>query len=43
MLGEDASEIAEIVLNGEDSMPSFADSLEDQDIADIIAWLEAQG
>ncbi len=43
ILGEEASEIAEVVLNGEDSMPSFADSLEDQDIADILAWIEAQG
>lgn len=43
ILGEEASEIAEIVLNGEDSMPSFADTLADQDIADIIAWIEAQG
>ncbi len=43
ILGTESEEIAEIVLNGEDSMPSFADSLEDQDIADIIAWIEAQG
>ena len=25
--------------NGEDEMPAFADSLSDQDIADIGAWL----
>ncbi len=36
----DAEEIAETVINGKESMPSF-DSLSDQDIADVIAYLQA--
>jgi mono/diheme cytochrome c family protein len=28
----------ETILNGEEDMPAFADTLSDQDIADIIAW-----
>jgi mono/diheme cytochrome c family protein len=43
ILGESAEETVDIVLNGEDSMPSFADTLEDQEIADLLAWLAAQG
>ena len=43
ILGESAAETAEIVLNGEDSMPAFADTLEDQEIADLLAWLDVQG
>ena len=43
ILGESAEETVEIVLNGEDSMPAFAETLEDQAIADLLAWLDAQG
>jgi mono/diheme cytochrome c family protein len=28
-----------LVLNGEDAMPAFGDSLSDQDIADVIAYV----
>lgn len=28
------------VLNGKESMPSFGDSLSDQDVADLFAWLD---
>ena len=41
--GRDADEVAAIVLSGEDEMPSFADLLDDQEIADVIAWLDTQG
>jgi mono/diheme cytochrome c family protein len=41
--GAPDEEVAEVVLNGEESMPSFADTLSDQDIADVIAWLAEQG
>jgi mono/diheme cytochrome c family protein len=30
-----------VILEGEGEMPSFSD-LEDQDIADILAWIESQ-
>ncbi len=43
ILGEDDAETAEIVLNGEESMPAFADTLSDQDVADLLAWLAEQG
>lgn len=39
IVGAEAEEVAEYVLYGEDEMPAFAASLEDQDIADIIAFL----
>jgi cytochrome c oxidase cbb3-type subunit 3 len=29
-----------IVLNGEDGMPGFGDALSDQEIADLLAWLD---
>jgi mono/diheme cytochrome c family protein len=34
-------EMIEVILEGEGEMPSFSD-LEDQDIADILAWIESQ-
>ncbi len=42
LLGEslDGETIA-IILNGEDAMPAFGDALSDQDIADLLAWLDA--
>jgi mono/diheme cytochrome c family protein len=43
ILGEDDAETADIVLNGEESMPTFADILSDQDVTDVIAWLGAKG
>jgi ubiquinol-cytochrome c reductase cytochrome c subunit len=43
ILGEDDVEVVEVVLNGKESMPSFADTLSDQDIADVLAWLAEQG
>ncbi len=43
ILGEGDAETAQIVLNGEESMPSFADELTDQDVADVLAWLAEQG
>jgi mono/diheme cytochrome c family protein len=33
------AELVNVILNGEDSMPSF-DELSDQEIADLIAWLD---
>ncbi|MEN9786969.1 MAG: hypothetical protein RLZZ299_2233 [Pseudomonadota bacterium] len=41
--GRDAAEVASVVLGGEDEMPAYADPFDDQEIADIIAWLDAQG
>lgn len=35
----DSSGNIDIVLNGEEEMPGFADSLSDQDISDIFAYL----
>lgn len=35
----DSSSNIDIVLNGEESMPAFVDSLSDQDISDIFAYL----
>ena len=32
-------EYVDLILNGEDSMPSFS-SLSDQEIADMLAWLD---
>jgi mono/diheme cytochrome c family protein len=41
------SEVIELVYYGEDAMPAFSDSLEDQEIADVTAYvvetLEASG
>jgi mono/diheme cytochrome c family protein len=39
IVGESAEDIAEAVLYGEGDMPAFGDTLEDQDIADVIAFL----
>ena len=36
--GESDEEIVSVVLTGEDEMPSF-DNLEDQDIADVLAYI----
>ena len=35
----DSSGNIDIILNGEEAMPGFADSLSDQDISDIFAYL----
>jgi mono/diheme cytochrome c family protein len=43
ILGEESEEVVEVVLYGEDDMPAFAETLEDQAIADVVAWLDAQG
>ena len=44
ILGEDDdAEVVQVVLNGEETMPAFADTLSDQDIADILAWMAEQG
>lgn len=37
-MGEEA---VGVILDGEEDMPAFADSLADQDIADILAWIES--
>jgi mono/diheme cytochrome c family protein len=37
-VGEGDQEIVDVILSGEDSMPAF-DSLPDQDIADVLAWI----
>ena len=37
---EETGELTDIILNGEGDMPGFADSLSDQDVADIIAFLQ---
>lgn len=39
---EDDAEVVQIVLNGEETMPSFADVLTDQEIADLLAWMAEQ-
>ena len=39
---DDEAEVVETVLNGKETMPSFADALSDQDIADLLAWLAEQ-
>lgn len=41
--GASDDEVASIVLSGEGRMPAFADTLSDQDIADVLAWLGEQG
>jgi mono/diheme cytochrome c family protein len=33
------TELVHIVLNGEDEMPSFADTLSDQEIADVLGYV----
>ena len=37
-----SAEDVNIIQNGEDEMPGFADTLSDQDIADVLSWLEEQ-
>jgi mono/diheme cytochrome c family protein len=37
---EGPEEVVDVILEGEDSMPSFSD-LADQDIADVVAYLES--
>lgn len=40
LTGEEMDEEAVgVILDGEEDMPSFVDTLADQDIADIIAWV----
>lgn len=34
-------EVVGIILHGEDDMPGFADDFSDQDVADLLAWLDA--
>lgn len=34
-------EVVDIIVNGEESMPAFGDSLSDQEIADVLAYLDA--
>jgi mono/diheme cytochrome c family protein len=41
--GRDAVEVASVILSGEEEMPAYADQFDDQEIADIIAWLDTQG
>jgi mono/diheme cytochrome c family protein len=43
ILGEEAEEVVDVVLYGEEDMPAFADTLEDQEIADVTAWVSEQG
>jgi mono/diheme cytochrome c family protein len=33
------TELVDVVLNGEDEMPSFADTLSEQEIADVLAYV----
>lgn len=39
---EEHPDFTEMILGGEGDMPSFADTLTDQEIADILAWLDEQ-
>lgn len=39
---DEAAEQVDIILGGEDEMPAFIDVLSDQEIADVLAWIEAQ-
>jgi mono/diheme cytochrome c family protein len=38
--GLSADQIARVVVNGEDSMPSFSGTLSDQEMADVVAYVE---
>jgi mono/diheme cytochrome c family protein len=38
---DDLEEAVAVILSGEDSMPAFGDTLTDQEIADLVAWLDA--
>lgn len=33
-------EVVQVILNGEDEMQAFGDVLSDQEIADLLAWLD---
>ncbi len=37
---EDPTEIAAVVVNGDGEMPGFAGALSDQDMADVVAYVE---
>lgn len=36
---EDSDETIGIIMEGDGSMPAFGESLSDQDVSDILAWL----
>jgi len=38
---DEQAEKIDVILEGEDSMPGFADTLSDQEIADIVSYLES--
>ena len=38
---DETEELIEYVLYGEDEMPAFGDTLEDQEIADVIAYVQS--
>ena len=40
-VGSETEEFIDTILTGEDSMPGYDSSLEDQEIADIIAYLKS--
>jgi mono/diheme cytochrome c family protein len=40
VVGEGGSEAIEIVTNGEDAMPAFGGELTEQEIADVVAYVE---
>ena len=37
---DEGGEVIDIILNGKAAMPSFADTLSDQEVADILAFLQ---
>lgn len=41
-VAEERGEFVETIVGGEDEMPAFGDTLTDQEIADVLAWLEEQ-
>ena len=41
-VGEEQAEFVDTIIGGEDVMPAFGDTLSDQEIADVLAWLEEQ-
>ncbi len=40
-VGSETEEFIDVILTGEDSMPGYDSTLEDQEIADIIAYLKS--
>lgn len=40
IVGVAADEIEEYVINGEGDMPAFGDTLSEQDIADVVAYVQ---